>query len=512
MRTLRPMFLASLALMSLLVVLALMPSAAAAAKNVDLSIQKFDNPDPVLQGDNITYLLVVRNSNANNAGSVFINDTLPAGVTYLAFNSTAGGVACTSFGTSVNCTLGNVNKNVVVNITLKVRADTLGDKLNTVIVGTTEDIDTAPANNTAQATTTVIPRVAELAISKTDSQDPVKLGDMFVYNVTVNNSGPQNATSVFINDTLPNKVSFVSASGALCNEGPTGFIECTVAKIPAGTGVSVLITVEAIATGDASNTASVAAAEDDNNPANDVAVERTTIVAREADLNITKRDSDDPVVVGQSFTYILNVTNGGPDDANNVNVTDTLPDGVAFQSASPGCTEWQPGTVTCELALLPNGASAEFSISVQALEPGVWTNAASAMSDEDDNDLDDNTVEEQTTIDPLAPGAIQCTSGKDKITITWGGVLGADSYRLYRAEGAGSFSLLVETTNTTWEDATVIPEQVYRYRVTSVDNQRESAPSQECESAAVPLFPTFIVAVLAGVAAIGAYAVWRRKN
>ena len=61
----------------------------------------------------------------------------------------------------------------------------------------------------------------------------------------------------------------------------------------------------------------------------------------EADLSITKMDSPDPVGVGSELTYTLDVSNGGPDTATSVEVTDTLPPGVEFIAATgPGwaCT------------------------------------------------------------------------------------------------------------------------------------------------------------------------------
>ena len=54
-----------------------------------------------------------------------------------------------------------------------------------------------------------------------------------------------------------------------------------------------------------------------------------------ADLSIVKYDDPDPVAAGEPLTYTLNVTNHGPHDAENVNVTDTLPAEVSFTNAVP---------------------------------------------------------------------------------------------------------------------------------------------------------------------------------
>ena len=72
--------------------------------------------------------------------------------------------------------------------------------------------------------------------------------------------------------------------------------------------------------------------------ANNSATATTTVnpaATPHADLSITKGDAPDPVAAGSSLTYTLTVPNGGPDAAAAVEVSDTLPAGVSFVSASP---------------------------------------------------------------------------------------------------------------------------------------------------------------------------------
>src|SRR5262249_7125362 len=53
-----------------------------------------------------------------------------------------------------------------------------------------------------------------------------------------------------------------------------------------------------------------------------------------ADLAVTKTDTPDPVVAGQSLTYTISVTNNGPSDAEGVTLTDNFPPGLTFQGAN----------------------------------------------------------------------------------------------------------------------------------------------------------------------------------
>ena len=64
------------------------------------------------------------------------------------------------------------------------------------------------------------------------------------------------------------------------------------------------------------------------------------------------------------MTYTLKVKNTGPGDAENVVVTDALPSGMTFLSASAPCTQ-SGGTVTCELGTLGSGDTETLTIKVK---------------------------------------------------------------------------------------------------------------------------------------------------
>ena len=123
-----------------------------------------------------------------------------------------------------------------------------------------------------------------------------------------------------------------------------------------------------------------------------------------AALALTQADSPDPVQVGENVTYTVQVHNGGPDDAEAVTLTDTLPGATTFQSATPstGTCSKTGGTVTCDLGLLAADDDASVAITVRADAAGTISNAASVSSTTDDPDDSDNTAVEQTTV--VEPG------------------------------------------------------------------------------------------------------------
>jgi uncharacterized repeat protein (TIGR01451 family) len=94
-----------------------------------------------------------------------------------------------------------------------------------------------------------------------------------------------------------------------------------------------------------------------------------------ADLAVTNVASPNPVVAGSNITLTQTVTNNGPNYADQVTFTSPIPASTTFQSMAappPGWTCITPavgsdGNITCTTSGLASGASASFSIVVQAL-------------------------------------------------------------------------------------------------------------------------------------------------
>jgi|SRR5215211_164937 len=126
----------------------------------------------------------------------------------------------------------------------------------------------------------------------------------------------------------------------------------------------------------------------------------------EADIGVTQTDSPDPVITGGNVKYTVIVRNYGPDDATDVKLSDTIPQGTTYVSATPstGTCSLFGGTVDCLLGSLASGASATVDIVVTAPgSEGTLTNAASASAAEMDPQLANNNFEEITTVNPQPP-------------------------------------------------------------------------------------------------------------
>jgi uncharacterized repeat protein (TIGR01451 family) len=116
----------------------------------------------------------------------------------------------------------------------------------------------------------------------------------------------------------------------------------------------------------------------------------------QADLKIEKSASPSPVVPGTNETYSLKVTNNGPSTAINARVSDPLPSGLSFVSASSGCSEVNK-TVTCTVASLAPGASQTFTVTAKVASSvddcDDLRNKATVTSDIFDPDTSNNASE-----------------------------------------------------------------------------------------------------------------------
>lgn len=103
------------------------------------------------------------------------------------------------------------------------------------------------------------------------------------------------------------------------------------------------------------------------------------LAAGTADLSINVVDSPDPATVGESLTYVLAASNLGPDPASDVVVTQTLPAGLVFQSATPdqGSCAASSGEVTCMLGDVESGTGVGITVVVTTTISGSFQSSVS---------------------------------------------------------------------------------------------------------------------------------------
>ena len=121
---------------------------------VDLSITKTAQADPVTIGNNIVYTINVLNNGPDGTDGITVTDPVPAGTTFISAAINPG--SCGESGGLVTCDLPALPNGVGTTITLTLRADQTGQVTNTATVNAPPDVtDPDLSNNEASDTVTV---------------------------------------------------------------------------------------------------------------------------------------------------------------------------------------------------------------------------------------------------------------------------------------------------------------------------------------------------------------------
>jgi uncharacterized repeat protein (TIGR01451 family) len=288
-----------------------------AAGSGDVAITLANSPNPVSPAQNYSYTAVATNNGPAAAANDSVSIPLPAGTNFQSLTPPAGWSCVTpaiGSGGTITCTIASLAAGATATFSPVVQVNpttAAGTTLNCTATISTTSTDSIPSNNTASVSNLVAARTsADVGIVKTDSPDPVGVGQLVTYRLTVTNNGPALATNVTINDPLPSTVGLVSANpsiGACSNNLPTTptTINCSLGSLAVGNSQFVDVIVQANVTGTVTNTATVSRTEVDSVPANDSSTATTTVLAvtlvRLRDFTVTQDKKNIQIAWQTSF-------------------------------------------------------------------------------------------------------------------------------------------------------------------------------------------------------------------
>ena len=392
--------------------------------SADIAVTNVAAPTTVAPAANITYTQSLTNNGPSTATTVSFTEAIPANTTFVSLVK-PGTWACVTpavGGTgSITCTIASLAAGVTGNFTMVANVNA-GTATGTVIsdtdIGSSAVTDPNSSNNSATANVTVAQAVqADMAVTMTDSPNPVLAGGNITYTAIVTNNGPAAATTVTAVDTIPANTTFSTdtvPSGWTCVVNATT-VSCTNPSMAAN-ATSTFTFIFTVTAGTAPgtvivNSITVGSAVSDPTLANNTATTNTNVTSpSQADLSITKSASPDPVNQGDTLVYNITVANNGPAAAANVTVTDPLPSAVTYQSSSAtqGTCSQASGTVTCNIGAMSNGQIVTITINVTATtfsSASFAVNTASVSSTTSDPDNTNNSSTFTSTI--AAPNVVQ---------------------------------------------------------------------------------------------------------
>ena len=359
------------------------------------SLAKTASASNVVAGGTVDFTLTVSNPMGSSITVSQITDVLPAGFSYN--SNQPGGTLSPSTSPTANAT-GTITWGFSPVATLNAGASaTLIFRANVASVPGTY-------SNTATATTSFGTLTSDpvqlsvgtprLTISKTPSTFSTTPGSTVTYTISYSNDSPANTTDVTITDTLPTGLTYVSTSctGACTYTSGTKTISWTIGSLASGEGpnsVTFQATVDNPYTGAATNQNTATIKSPQTTDASSTA--SVYVDLPRPLLTLKKTASVSLVAPGNNVTFTLNYANSGNATSTNTVVSDPLPSGFTFVSATGSPTSAPSvggnGTVTWTIGTLAAGASGSVTVTAMASNPFTGTanpatNTASISSTE----------------------------------------------------------------------------------------------------------------------------------
>ena len=389
----------------------------------DISVVKTASPNPVNQGEILTYTIDITNSGPADAQNVVLTDAIPPEITGAEF-STDGGVTFSPWTGSldIGTLLDGETRTVLIRGT--VSSSAIGTIRNTAgVISSTPDPD---LNNNMSTVDTEI-NTADISVIKTSDLNPAFPGQILTYTIRVSNAGPADAQNVVLTDAIPPEIvgpEFSVDGGVTFNPWPGSF---NIGTLLNGETRTILIRgiVEASASGIITNTAEVTSTTPDPNQDNNTSTVDIEVNAL-ADISVIKTGSPNPVMSGETLTYTIDVSNFGPSLAENVTLSDVIPpEIIGAEFSTDGGITFNPWPGSLNIGTLLNGETRTILIrgTVAPVAPGFITNTADVTSTTPDPNPSNNTsisvieVNESTQVadvgvfksvemNPVTPGEI----------------------------------------------------------------------------------------------------------
>ncbi|WP_165247709.1 Calx-beta domain-containing protein [Paludisphaera soli] len=374
----------------------------------DLSVAMVASPSHAPQGSPVTFTATVTNRGHLVANGVNLTARFPASSMILSAQSSQGVVLTGSASgpdSNVGLSIGSLAPGATAVLTVVVQAPpSFAGDLTGTATATMSEADSRPGDESASASARLTV-VADLALALTAGPTSASRGDSMTYVLTASNAGPGTAADAVLTLPIGDGATFLGASGSQgTGSFAAGRLVVSLGALAPGGVATISVELRADAQGLYTTTASLASSAFDPD-LGDLSATLSTLVAGRADLKLAMQ-APAAAADGAEATYVVMVTNSGPDDARNVVVLDLIPSQSTLVSAAidGGSASFANGVVTGRLDRLASGATAALRIVVRpsAALGSVLTNAARVSSDDFDADLRDNSAWRETVVRPAS--------------------------------------------------------------------------------------------------------------
>lgn len=361
---------------------------------VDLAVIKRVNITNPNYGDLVEWTLIVSNFGPDAAHDVKVIEIFSNSLIWNSDNSNGTYNPKTGIWS-----IGTLNKGKSIELNIIVKVNQTGNITNHVVVTAREnDIDLS--NNEANETI-IVNKSGDLAILKIVNVTEVNYGELVKWKLIASNNGPDKVTGIIVQDILPNGLILVNntASKGFYDNGI--WVVCCLEK---GEIETLELICKVNKTGTITNLARISGVEYDPNLDNNVDNESITVPLA-SDISVIKQVDNEYPYFGDIITWIIEVTNNGPDRATNVRVIDELPEGLMFKDYISSRGIYQNGVWS--LDYLDVGDKEYLNISCYVCQLGVIVNNVSAIANEYDTNKSNNHYDELIEVLPISDISIE---------------------------------------------------------------------------------------------------------
>lgn len=352
------------------------------AQSADLFVKKYVNNTSPDFGEIIKWSVVVSNNGPDIATNVQVNDLLDDGLIFVKSSSTKGNYDVKSGIWTIDSLAPETDE--TLNIYCKVNK--IGKILNFVSVNSTQ-YDWNESNNHDNESVNAV-KIADLSVIKLINNSNPNYNDLIKWTIIVSNNGPNMATGVIVNDLLPKSVEYISSYLSKGFYNPVNGI-WDVGNLNAGEKLQLNIVSKIVKTGDITNVVNVKGNEKDSNLTNNH-FEKSVHVKPAADLSIEKSVSKQEVNINDLIEYVIEITNNGPDSAENIKVSELLNPNLKVISFESTKGNFNNTNNVLTIDSLAYGEKVRLTINAAANACGKFENKVAVSSDTFDYDKSNN--------------------------------------------------------------------------------------------------------------------------
>ncbi|MES5926006.1 DUF11 domain-containing protein [Bacillus cereus group sp. MG9] len=337
-------------------------------------------------GETLTYSIALANIGNIAATNVIYTDPIPSGTTFIPGSITVNGVTQGGANPANGISIGSIAANSTTTISFQVFVPSIPQTNPILNSGTTTyqyiPVPNQPAVSGTDTTNIISTQVNNATVTMTKAVDKnyADIGDTLTYTVAFTGTGNTNANNVIFTDVIPTGTTFVLNSLTIDGTTQVGANPANgvnIGSIATGTtkNVSFQVVVNTIPASNVVSNGSSASYQYTVNPSQspvtkNISSNLVSTQINNANLSLTKSTNKQFATISETISYTILITNSGNTPANNVQLTDPLPNGTILTLGSVtlnGVLQNVDSLVALPIGTIPGGATFTLSFQVTVI-------------------------------------------------------------------------------------------------------------------------------------------------